>query len=715
MGSAAMKVALVFPPLADATQPYSSLPALAGSLRSREHHEVMLHDANVEFVRHVLTGSCLDAAASRIANLLRRMEDDSEPYGRDADEYTRLISASLKAPVVSEDIDRALADITCRDTFLDLTRLDRAKRVIQDAIEVLSASYFPLTLGSFELSDRFSWDAPEIDRLAQDRNANPFLAFLEDVSLPRLESAALGAIGISITYRSQVLPAVTLALLVKRRMPHLPVIFGGNIASFWYDSLAACPEVFVWCDYLIAFEGESALNALLSALECGQPLDSVPNLSYRRGDCVYKGPLLVEDIDALPTPDYSGLPLDRYLAPQPVFLLNTSRGCYWSKCEFCSVSPSMRHRFRQKSPDLVLRDIRVLQARHSARCISFGDDCVPPRTLKALARGLRETGTEISWQCEVRFEAELTSTLLESLGRAGCRNLIFGLESYSPRVLRLMNKGVRHAEIQRILDDCRRHAIAFNLQLFFGFPGETEEEARVTKEFVTRQLHGAATLSFGDFKLQRGSGVARHPDAFGIRPHWQEPLAVNFAYDPIPEHSTEIGRKLRTEVLKRTKFHSLPLCIDGHTLIFLHEAGISAMASQYYSSVGASSKPSSKPRTSVLPGLEVKLVRRPRQTIADFRNWQDANARRILLYDYELDRAVELSRLAHWVVTEHLDQPRSASELIDQLVAATGDPLTRSLLTLSVNEILRELLFRGILVVAPQGDGIDGSAAWAAV
>ncbi len=688
-----MKVALVFPPLADATQPYSSLPALAGFLRSRERHEVMLHDANVEFMRYVLTGGRLEAAASRIANMLRSLEDDSEPHGRDADEYTRLMSASLKAPVVSEDIDRAVADLTCRETFFDLARLDRAKRVIQDAIEVLSASYFPLSLRAFELSDGFSWDASEIDRLARDYLANPFLAFLEDVSLPRLESAAPGAIGISITYRSQVLPAVTLASLVKRRMQHVPVIFGGNIASFWHTELAGCPEVFEWCDYLIAFEGESALDALLSALECGQQLDCVPNLAYRREGYVRKGPLLVEDINALPTPDYRGLPLDLYLAPQPVFLLNTSRGCYWSKCEFCSVSPSMRDRFRMRHPDLVLRDITVLQARHSAQCISFGDDCVPPRTLKALARGLCETGTEISWQCEVRFEPELTATLLENLRSAGCRNLIFGLESYSPRVLGLMNKGVRHAEIQRILDDCRRHAIAFNLQLFFGFPGETEEEARVTIEFVTRQLHGAATLSFGDFKLQRGSGVARHPDAFGIRPHRQEPLAVNLAYEPVPEYSTEMRRKLRTEVLNRTKFHSFPLCIDGHTLIFLHEAGVGAMISQYYAPV----EESSKPRASLPASPDAKLVRKPRQTIADFRDWQDDNMRRIVLYDYELDRAVELSRLAQWVA-EQLDQPKSASDLVDQLVAATGDPLNRSRLTLSVNEILRELRCRGMLV-----------------
>jgi hypothetical protein len=405
---------------------------------------------------------------------------------------------------------------------------------------------------------------------------------------------------------------------------------------------------------------------------------------------------LVEDIDGLPAPDYRGLPLDSYLAPQPVFLLNASRGCYWSKCEFCSVSPSMRHHFRLRSSDLILRDIRVLQVRHSAQCISFGDDCVPPRTLKALAREICETGTEISWQCEVRFEPELTSTLLENLRQAGCRNLIFGLESYSSRVLGLMNKGVRHAEIKRILDGCRRHGIAFNLQLFFGFPGETEEEARATMDFVTSQLHGAATLSFGDFKLQRGSRITQHPDAFDIRPHPQKPLAVNFDYDPIPRHSTEMVRKLRTEVLNRTKFHSLPLCIDAHTLIFLHEAGVSAMASQCYFPLEASSNPPA----SAPAGPDVKLVRRPRQTIAEFRDWDDVNMRKTLLYDYELDRAVELSRLAQWVVAEQLDHPRSASELVDQLVAATGDPLTRSRLILSVNEILRELLCRGMLVVA---------------
>jgi anaerobic magnesium-protoporphyrin IX monomethyl ester cyclase len=653
-----MRVALVFPPLADATQPYSSLPALAGFLRDRGRHEVVLHDANVHFVRLALTSEHLQAAASGIE---ARLDDDDQ-----------WINAFLKARVVCQEIEGAVAELKRHETFRDLGRLDRAKRLLQDAFEILGAGH--------------AANIAQLDALARDRETNAFFQYLEEVTIPRLENDAPDAVGISITYRSQILPAVTLALLVKRAMPHVPVIFGGHIVSFWHDALAGCPEVFDWCDYLIAFEGESALDALLSALESGQPLDGVPNLAYRRDGRVIANPLFVEDINALPAPDYRGLPLDRYLAPEPVFLLNTSRGCYWAKCAFCSVSPSMRHRFRVRRPDLVLQDIAVLQQRHAAQCITFGDDCVPPRMLKALGRGLR--GKKISWQCEVRFEPELTPALLSSLREAGCRNLIFGLESYSPRVLESMKKGVRHAEIRRILDDCRRAGIAFNLQLFFGFPGESEREARTTLEFVAGELHGAATASFGSFQLQRGSGVARDPEAFGIRlADGQNPLSVEIAYEPLPAHAAEARQTLREQVLERTRFRSMPLCIDAHTLLFLHYAGVGAMTERYYAG---------HPAAEVLAGAEVKLERRERQTVADV-------GERALLYDYDLDRAVELSGLARWVVERQLDRPRSASEVADELIAAAGDPSATPRLTDSVNEILGELLRRGMLVVSTEG------------
>jgi len=135
-------------------------------------------------------------------------------------------------------------------------------------------------------------------------------------------------------------------------------------------------------------------------------------------------------------------------------------------------------------------------------------------------------------------------------------DLTFGLESYSPRVLALMRKGVRHGEIRRILDDCRRAGIAFNLQLFFGFPDETEPDARATIDFILDEMHGAATCSFGVFNLLRGSGVARNPDRFGIQSCESTSVGPCAAVDyaPVSGHASEMKQALRREMLSRIRY-----------------------------------------------------------------------------------------------------------------------------------------------------------------
>ena len=654
-----MKVALVFPPLADATQPYASLPALAAFLRQRGNHSVSLHDANLGFSLALWTRKRLKTAASRILKRLHELEEGPKPSGPAAEEYAVLVSASLKAPLVAERIEEAVADLKRWATFSSLEGLDRAKRVLQDAAEVLGAES-PL------LRRRTSgFPADAITRLTRSLRANPFAAYLKEVVLREIEGEQPDAVGISITYPSQVVPAVVLARLIRRRMRSVRVIFGGHIVSAWYEHLECCPEVFDWCDFVIGYEGETALEVLLTAIENGGGLEGIPNLGWREGTDVRKGPFAVEDIDALPAPDYSGLPLDRYLAPEPVFLLNTSRGCYWSRCAFCSVSPSMRSHFRRRDPRLVLGDIRTLERRYSAHYIAFGDDCVPPATLRALAYDLARTS--ISWQCEVRFEPALTRSLLEALRNAGCRNLIFGLESYSERVLASMQKGIRRPEIARILEDCRRTGIAFNLQFFFGFPGEMEAEARETLAFAADQLHDAATLSFGRFQLQHGSTVARDPRAFGIRILAEFPgLTIDMPYEPAPPHAAAMVQELAEQVLARTPLRSLPLGIDAHTLLYLARSGVPAMAAGYYA-------PRRRSSPEVGPGAAKRWIRNPAQSFGAFRDWASGKSHRTLLYDYGLDRTVEISRLARWVLGQ-LDAPASTQELVNRAATRAQEP-----------------------------------------
>jgi hypothetical protein len=219
--------------------------------------------------------------------------------GPAAEDYAALIGASLKAPLVAERIEEAVADLKRWDTFSSLEQLDRAKRVLQDAAEVLGAES-PL------LRRRTSgFPLGAITRLTRSRRANPFAAYLEEVTLREIQCERPGAVGISITYASQVVAAVVLARLIRRHMRSARIIFGGQIVSAWYDQLECCPELFDWCDFVIGHEGETALDVLLTVIEDGGALEGIPNLAWREGTVVHKGPFAVEDVNSLPAPDYN--------------------------------------------------------------------------------------------------------------------------------------------------------------------------------------------------------------------------------------------------------------------------------------------------------------------------------------------------------------------------------------------------------------------------
>ncbi|HLP57303.1 MAG TPA: radical SAM protein, partial [Candidatus Deferrimicrobium sp.] len=536
-----------------------------------------------------------------------------------------------------------------------------------------SAATYPLRISYAHMPGPFFAHPAELQEWAIDAERNPYHPFFQEDTLPRLRSLAPDIVGISITYYGQLLPAVTLAALLKQNMPDVRIVFGGNIVSIWYDTLETCPEIFAWCDYLVPFEGESALHGLLKALDGGQSLAGVPNLVYLQEGIIHKNPVIVEDIDALPTPDYEGLPLDRYLAPETVFLLSTSRGCYWSQCLFCSVSTSMRRGCRTRSPQKIHRDIVTIHEKYNGRYITFGDDCVSPAVLADLTAILAKKGPEINWQCEVRFEEAFTTELLAGMRQTGCLNLIFGLESYSPRVLNRIRKGIRREEVERILEDCRHSGIAFNLQFFFGFPGESEAEAQVTVDFIKKQAHGAATFSFGAFELLRGSAVEKNPGKFQIRAVDRSvgPLAVAYDYTPVPGYAKRIKDDLMNELYGNIKYPYAGLSITAHTLLFLHLAGTGAMDKFYQKK---------EPGPKVGPDLNLmghRLDRPEMQTVGSFAHLpQDTlpgttakvrfpgqEEEHLLLYDYGIDRLVEVSPIVVWLL-KGLDGTRTPIQLI---------------------------------------------------
>jgi len=171
---------------------------------------------------------------------------------------------------------------------------------------------------------------------------------------------------------------------------------------------------------------------------------------------------------------------------------------------------------------------------YGTRHFFFVDEALSPRMLKFLSARLIEAGGDFNWTCCARFEPGISAELLRQMRGAGCRVVLYGLESGSQRVLDRMDKGIRIETARRILKEGAAAGIWNHVFLFFGFPGETEEEAWETARFFNANrsiIHSGCT---GTFLLERYARVADEAAAYGVsrlitRP--EQDLAYYYDYE----------------------------------------------------------------------------------------------------------------------------------------------------------------------------------------
>ncbi len=512
-----MRTLLLFPPQGDPFQPYSSLPALAGYLRENGR-DVSLRDLNIECHHYFTTPGRLSKACFRVRRKLDELERRTVLGYRDQSRYMRLAKASLYGPMVVERIAWAKKVLRSKDDFFDLERYAKALDIFHKALELISAEHYPSKITHVGFDCGYSPDSVmEVLAATRDKVQNPYIEFYQEEVAPELRRIRPDVIGISITYRHQIIPGFTLARAIKAVLPSAKVVIGGSFISSIAEKLPSCPGLFSFADYFVVYEGEQALLKLIDYLEGGGDLSKVPNLIYSEGGQVKRSePLAIEDLNALPTPDLDGLPLDKYLSPDLVVLLPSSRGCYWRKCTFCTVSGGTNKRYRQRRVDLVVDDIEKLKAKYGSPYFFFSVDVMPAKALRNLSQALIERSVECYWQCEVRLDPAFGYSLCDLISRAGCRNLMFGMESANQRVLNMMEKGTRAGHFANILRSCNEAGIATTLFCITGFPSETVEEAEDTLNFVLRHRDIVTSATFSTFQLNEGSPVQLDPERYGI-------------------------------------------------------------------------------------------------------------------------------------------------------------------------------------------------------
>ncbi len=487
---------IVFPPAADPSLPYGALPLLGAVLR-RDGHDVTLRDVNLEAFDTLLR-----------PDVLRRALDESGPPKR--------MSRQTVDEVIAA-IDQARTVLRDPVDFYDPAKLLYAKRIFHLAGQVLTAGTPHLEFGKYSYSSSH-YDSYEEVAAAVDADGGVLDTFFREVTVPSLLENAPDVIGMSVPYFSQLIPTFLLAQAIRDADPDVHITAGGPVMTWGKEVLTADPRFGRWLDSFFVGEADETLLHFVESRRGLREVESVPNLvRYVDGEVHSRlDPTYEVDLDWLPSPDYSSMPLDRYFAPKRIVCMVPTRGCYFNKCAFCNYAFIKMAPYRMRSAKLVAQDVAAVKSQTGEDVFCFESDVILPMHLRQISEALLAEDLDVKWHAVARFEKGFTDEVFSTMREAGCVRIYMGLESGNDRVLKAMVKGTDQKRMSEILAMCDRAGIAVEAGVFGDFPSETAEEALDTYRFIRDHRHVITRADVGTFRLLKGTPISENPDLFDI-------------------------------------------------------------------------------------------------------------------------------------------------------------------------------------------------------
>jgi ribosomal peptide maturation radical SAM protein 1 len=353
--------------------------------------------------------------------------------------------------------------------------------------------------------------------------------------LNRIDGDGLDLVGFSVSF-CQVTASLYLISRIKAAFPALPVVVGGS--SFSGEPSLDLLRAFPWIDYLVAGEGEQALEALVRHLlnpaqETDPPAlpDGVFSLN-RPGESKRRFSQM-RRLDSLPVPDYDDYfrllnrfdPARRFF---PILPIEASRGCWWQGrdragrfkgCAFCNLNLQWNG-YRIKPVRQVVQEVDHLVRRHEVVSLAFADNTLPEKQAASIFDGIAALNFDLSIFAETR--ATTKPSTLRKMKRAGVDTVQVGIEALSSRLLKKMNKGVRAIDNLCLMKHCEAAGIINAGNLMLHFPSSDDDDVAQTLECLkfARWYRPLKTVSFW---LGLDSPVYRFPERFHIRSSFNHP------------------------------------------------------------------------------------------------------------------------------------------------------------------------------------------------
>ncbi|MFV1976998.1 MAG: radical SAM protein [Candidatus Scalindua sp.] len=538
-GTSGKKVMLIFPPDWYPSKPYLSLPTLTAFLR-RAGHRVVQKDVNLEMYDWFFSENCLNLILEKIPKQLERLKTVSRDQGF-TDEVIKLQQDLRECTqpyitMLAKKAESAKAIVHSQE-FYKVDKLEWAMNIFQEVTRTISLVYSPARICMPPMETDLTYKlfiSSDILAAVEDTQVNVYRDVYNHILKPVIEEEKPDVIGISIVLSQQLFSSMTFCSMIKQQFPDIHITIGGNTVTRLRDVLPKTSNLFSLFDTAIMYEGETAFLQLINAIGTDRDFSTIPNLIYKDSTGIHTSTITTaEDMSTLPPPDFEGLPLDKYFVPDKILSYLSTRGCYWGKCEFCDHGEGYTAGYRAKNIDQIIEEIHYLKNRYNVTHFHFPDESYPPALFKKLTKKLIEADLQISWSTHLRFEESLLDNKVwEDAESSGCRFLHMGFETGSERVLGLMGKATTTKQIQQSLELSSRHGVWNHVMGFFGFPGETYEDAKSSMQFLEQNKEHVHSIGFGTFDLTKYSPVMKTAEKFGVtynkNPEWD--LALDYYF-----------------------------------------------------------------------------------------------------------------------------------------------------------------------------------------
>ncbi len=303
-------------------------------------------------------------------------------------------------------------------------------------------------------------------------------------------------VGVSCLYSMQYKNAHKICRVAKELNINIFTIMGGSHPTVLPQETLEDPNV----DMVVLGEGECSTRELLDAMRDGKSLAGIDGIAFKEDGKIVVNPKtkFIQDLDAIPFPARDLLPMEKYFRINlphgvstrysPNTPVITSRGCP-ANCIFCSIHSIWGYKYRARSPENIIQELKLLKDIYHIREIQFEDDNLTfdRQRAYALFERMIEEKFNLAWTTPNGVAMwSLDKELLLKMKQSGCYSLSLAIESGDQKMLsETIKKPLNLKKVKELIHWINIYGFVTDAFFVVGFPNETKEQLQNTFKFAS--------------------------------------------------------------------------------------------------------------------------------------------------------------------------------------------------------------------------------------